>query len=631
MEKLTSRQKEIIKILRNNPNQVISGQQLSYFLNVSLRTIQNEVAGIKNNNLVVSTKTGYHLTNYDSHVQIGTSLPNNDIESDKVKLLRTLLLAGEPLDIYDLADDLLLSISSLRNRIKNTEEMLQGSNLVIISQNNHVWIRGTELNKRRMIRDMIYREISPSHMSLSNYSLYFEDIDIEHLKSMIVNSVHSNGYFIQDAYLSNLFLNIVICIYRAKQGIHVVPMKKNRIDNLSVEYSIASEICRRCEEHWKIIIADSDVEYIANLFYGQLSTTSTTFQSGIINEINKFELEIRQLIDEVFEHYMLSIDYSPYLRNIALHIYELIKRAKTGNYVINDIHLNIKENCPFVYDVAVLLDSKIEQKYCVKMPDDEIGFLSVHIGLIIENAMRETDALDVLVYSSGYKDIADNIEKQLTTNYSNSIAVNTVDTFEDNMLNSNPDIIVSTMPLNIIGKTVVNISPFYNSDDHAKVNMAITNYLREKELRQVKSYLASCFNEQLFFRDKNIKTKEQAIRFLGKKMFDFGVVNENYIESVFKRESLSSTSFFNKFAIPHPIMMDAKKTMIAVLINDEGIEWDKNKVKLCLLFAVQENDSHLFSKAYSGAVKVLYDDQKYYRLVKSASLAEFINILKTTS
>jgi len=628
MEKLTSRQKEIIRILRNNPNQVISGQQLAYFLNVSLRTIQNEVAGIKNNNLVVSTKAGYHLTNYDVHAQIETNLANNDIESDKIKLLRTLLLAGEPLNIYDLAEDLLLSTSSLRNRIKDTEKMLYDSSLKMISRNNHVWIKGTELNKRRMIRDMIYRETSPSHMSLNNYSLYFEDIDIEHLRTMVVNSVHFNGYFIQDAYLSNLFLNIVICIYRAKQGIHVVPMEKNQFDNISDEYSIANEICRRCEEHWKITIADSDVEYIANLFYGQLSTTSTASKNEIINRINKFEHEIGQLIDEVFEHYMLSIDYSPYLRNIALHIHELIKRAKTGNYVINDIHLNIKENCPFVYDVAVLLDSKIEQKYSIKMPDDEIGFLSVHIGLIIENAMRETDMLDILVYSSGYRDIADNIEKQLTTNYSKTITVTTVDTFEDNILNNNPDIIISTMPLNIIGKTVVHISPFYNSDDHTKVNLAITNHLREKELRQIKSYLTSCFNEKLFFRDNGIKTKEQAINFLGKKMLDFGVVKENYIESVLKRESLSSTSFFDKFAIPHPINMDAKKTMIAVLINDEGIEWDKNKVKLCLLFAVQENDSYLFSKAYSGAVKVLYDDQKYYRLVKSNNLTEFINILK---
>ena len=147
-------------------------------------------------------------------------------------------------------------------------------------------------------------------------------------------------------------------------------------------------------------------------------------------------------------------------------------------------------------------------------------------------------------------------------------------------------------------------------------------------LDRVQIILTSCFNPALFFIDQTITTKQEAIQFLGQKMVDFGIVQQSFIDSVFEREKLSPTCFFDAFAIPHALTMDAKKTIISVLINEKGIQWDDTQIKLCLLIAIQKENILEFSNVYNNTVYALCDYERLNRLFKCTTSAEFVNILK---
>lgn len=85
-------------------------------------------------------------------------------------------------------------------------------------------------------------------------------------------------------------------------------------------------------------------------------------------ELSQLEQETYDLLSHVLERYMLAIELSPYISNLARHVHDMLKRAGTGNYVVCDMYKNIRSNTPFVYEVAVLFAREIEKNTGASCP-----------------------------------------------------------------------------------------------------------------------------------------------------------------------------------------------------------------------------------------------------------------------
>ena len=51
-------------------------------------------------------------------------------------------------------------------------------------------------------------------------------------------------------------------------------------------------------------------------------------------------------------------------------------------------------------------------------------------------------------------------------------------------------------------------------------------------------------------------------------------MNEDFLPSVMKRESLSSTDFDYSIAIPHPLHPSSNRSMISIAVLKEPIQWN---------------------------------------------------------
>lgn len=619
MSTLSERQKKIIEILMKS-NGKASGKMLSDIAHISLRTLTGEMKELKKMGLVASDNTGYSLINSNPSLSKITM----EDQDNKQKILRRVLTENQAIDIDELADEFYISTSSMRKKLKEINAFVQSHDLLLVFHHNRVVIEGTELNKRLLIRKMIYADFPSSMMNLDNLADYFQDMDINSLYNIVLSSVEANGFYIQDAYSSSLSLNLIIGLYRISQGIHTPELDTPDIQ--SIEYKLALEVCNRYMKHFHKTVTDGDIAYITSLFCGQVVYSNR--QCPYANHDQNFEMKVNAVLATTFEKYMLEVDYSNYVHNISLHIFDLIKRSNSNNYVSTHIHSTMKQKCPFVYDVAVSLAKQLEEEFHITIPDDEIGFLSVHIGFIIESSMDDHQYIDILLIANHYQGIAQHIQDKLMERHKDIIRIQVMDPANSCIPKQNIDFVITTVPLEIIGKQIINISPFFDVVERAQVDEAIAKYLKEKKLRRNNVFLTSCFNPSLFFIDETITTKQDAITFLGQKMIDFGIVQHDFIASVFEREKLSPTCFFDAFAIPHALNMDAKKTMISVLINEKGITWDDTKIKLCLLIAIQKENIHEFSNVYNNTVYALCDYERLNRLCKCTSSAEFVNILK---
>lgn len=632
LNNFSKRQKEILLGIANGSGNV-KGSILAKQLHISLRTLQSEVKMINQNQqpvLILSDNQGYHFNPL-------ASLPTQVIESNKdelaQELLRKLLLEETRYEIDELADEVYLSTSALLQRLKYLEDSLHQHHLQLKKEKHHVWIEGTELDKRRMIRYLIYQDAQPVFIDLETCANYLPDMDILRIRDIILQAIHHYNCYVEDAYASNLMINITIALYRIRSGFPIESLEETHqdIQEHLLEYKIAKEICDHYANHWSLPFTQQDIRYIAMLILGQVKPELLHKQIGqrgcAIDQ--QFQDQVKDILLKTFNYYMLHIDCDTFLYNFVLHVDALIKRASTHQHASNAIVENIKSTCPFIYDVSVFLAKQIEDQFHIQVTDEEIGFISIHIGFVIENSTKDSDKIKVLLVCNEYHHILDTILQKLKENYAQTIEItNVLSNFTQDHLESSVDLIISTLPIKIIGKKVVIISPFYTMMDHLHVDQAINACLQEQKMRKDQQLLLSYFHEKLFFKRHDLKQKEEVIQFLGQKIIEFGLAKEGFIESVWQREQMSSTCFFDTFAIPHAIELNAQKTMFCVLVNESGIKWDEHEIHLVFMIAVQQKDRKQFMKIYNGIIQTLCQKEKVSALIQADTLMEFIECFK---
>ncbi len=618
---LTSRQKKILLYLNKFSNPV-TGKTIAKYLNVSVRTIQTEIKVINKTygfKVIESSNKGYTL-NRNKVKNTVFLIPNED---DFTSILKLLILEDIS-NLDDLADKLFLSPSALQQRLKKIDAKLKKYNLNILRQDNHVKINGSEYHKRQLIHDMIMRETKLNFNNIESASNYFININIQRIQDIIMTAIRRHGYYVESCYAPSLIINILIALSRIRENYFIESQSIDATPN-TTEYQIAKEICEQLGNHWYISITENDVQYISMIIMGRVKadTSNLTHDNTEANQ----SVEILKIIKNTFNYYMLSVDYNDsFLTKFIEHINALIVRARSNQCAINLISENLKEMSPFVYDVAIHLAKSLEEYFDIKITDEEIGLLSVYIGFVIEQSTASNHLVNILLACDEYHHIADYILSKLKSNYKNQIRIiNVVNNLTPTMDLQNVDLIIHTTSINVLGKKSVLISPFYTEEDSLNIDNAINAVLIKKRKKRNQDLLLTYFDEKLYFKNKGIKNKVNAIKFLGNHLEKMNICEKGFTESVLRREAISSTCFLGTFAVPHAIELNAKFTQFCVLIEEDGIKWDDNNINCVFMIAVSKDDRKAFMEIYSGIVQILCDKESIDKLIKAPDFSSFIN------
>ncbi len=101
---------------------------------------------------------------------------------------------------------------------------------------------------------------------------------------------------------------------------------------------------------------------------------------------------------------------------------------------------------------------------------------------------------------------------------------------------------------------------------------------------------------------KNIKlglgkvSKEEAVSYAGKLLFESGYVGEDYIQGMLNREKKADTYLEYNIAIPHgeiEVKESIKKTGIVVLQYPEGIDYGNGNIVKLLIGIAAKGDDHI--------------------------------------
>lgn len=615
---------------------VIPGGNIAGYLGVTTRTIRSDIKKINEisgNDLISGNWNGYKL-----NPQLLGTLSTEVVLVDKNQLhqqiLQKLILANHELNFYDLANDLFISPSTLHNYLKEISKQLEEQYLSLEIKNSVIHLNGSELNRRRMITKLIFNDINDMFFSLEKLASLFENLDFAIIQDIILECMQKFDLHASDAYRQNLIINISITFNRILNGYSIdqTPINNYKYKD-TFEYQAASFIVEEFKKHYRVSISERDIFYISLLILGQtkryLRNSSYKQVENLLSE--DFIIKIREILFYTFNYFMLNTNYDDFFLNFALHINFLIIRSSIGNSVANPLAETIKLKYPFIYEIAVFIAHRIEKTFAIKVDDYEIGFLALHIGAaLISSNRKDTEKIKIILVGSNYHELTASIGRKIQEKYQESVEIiDTIPSLKADSISGDSLLYVSTLPEKPMLDNVISISPFFSEDDVLKLDNAIDQFSKRKSKQLMRHLLAAFFREELFFHNLHFTNKHEIIRFLGDKTVQFGIAKKGFSESVIKREDLSSTCFFNSFAIPHAIELNAYQTSFSILTTEDFLPWDDNQIKVVFMIAVSKKDRREFEKIYHGIIDILCDPQSILKISEASTYIDFINCINS--
>ncbi|MCP3032074.1 PTS sugar transporter subunit IIA [Halobacillus sp. A1] len=130
----------------------------------------------------------------------------------------------------------------------------------------------------------------------------------------------------------------------------------------------------------------------------------------------------------------------------------------------------------------------------------------------------------------------------------------------------------------------------------------------------------------------NLSSQEEAIRYTGAILKDQGYVTPDYIESMLKREELTSTFMGNSVAIPHGTE-DAKKSVketgISIVTVPKGVEFGEGNTVKLLIGIAGKGDEHL--EVLSQIAIVCSEEENIDKILAAKTKEEVLAIFSEVS
>ncbi|MBU8919025.1 PRD domain-containing protein [Bacillus sp. FJAT-29953] len=610
-----------------------SSAQLAKAIGISKRSVKTYIADINSmeEGLITSSKKGYKVDLEKLNPFLSSSngtIPQTPKERADY-LLKSLVNADGPLDIYDLSDELYISEITLKNDLRKVRKRLADHQLELKISGDIIQIIGNEKSKRKLMSSILYRETNDSFLDIDKLKASFEGFDIDYIRDVIAEVFSSHQYFTNDYALTNVVLHIAVAIDRMKNGFSYTEQVDGGA-NLEKEHTIANEIAGRLEGHFGVKYSEGEIRDLALLISS--SGTSINFMHLQLSELQDVAgirclNLVGKILEELRSNYYIDIDDPDFLIRFTLHIKNLLIRLQNNFSSKNPLTSTIKLNSPSIYDCAVHVSHTIKEETGYTMNDDEIAYVAFHLGYALEMQKQANSKITCSILFPFYYNFNVQLMEKLKKHFGEDLLIQHVVTNESDLQALNSDLIISAVQLNSVPKVpFVLINPFFSSADMNKVGNKINELKETKRKDSFKRNIKAIMDEQLFEITDSIGTKEEALVRMCEMMEKKEYVDFTFVSSVVEREAMSSTAF-GRIAIPHAIKMNAKKTGMFALINEKGIQWGDLTVNLVLLLSVNKDDRRLFHEVFDALATILTEEGNVTQILTAADYHSFVDLL----
>ena len=609
MVTLTERQNEIIKLL--NQYHILSADKIAKMLNVSTKTIRNEIHKINsslNLNYIISQKgTGYLI---NEQIQLEKEYAS---EQNIQYLILKKILNHDFYNFYELADELFISESNLQRYIKRVNEIIQkrNSSIKICRQRNQLYLNGTETEKRQITTYFLMNELNQYNFNLLMYQSLFLRIDILELQKIITEFNNAHHLNLRDVEIISLVIHVALMLERVIRGNEII----NEVDFVNDEYNhLSIQFANILQIRYEIKLNKSEIKYLSLLLAGKVPS----IEENDINEVKQF---IQQLIIEINESFDVDLQQdSKFTDNFLIHLIGLKRRITNHTFLNNPLIKELQKNFPVIYDMSVFIALKIQEFFSTQLYEDEIGYITLHLMGAIERLHTSLHKKIVLIYpfgQAGYDYIVKKINHIHDLEIEICCQLSMFDAFQ--IKEYQPDLVISFVHIEEkVGYPIYVCHNLLLEEDIENIyNILKGNHTFKKNV---------FFEKELFHIYNDIENKEDVIHRLCESLYYKGYVDQQYEGLVLAREQIAPTAYGSMFAIPHAVKKAGFATRIAVALLDKPIDWNQQKVRLVFLFCLTKERNEEFDLLFEKLVGLLDESKKVKELLKCKKYEEFLEL-----
>ena len=587
---MNTRALSIIKILLNSVEPV-SSLALSQEIGCSTKTIQNEIKEVnkelKNCEIVSIRGIGYKIEGNLDDIDI----KNSDLyDYDRVeyiikKIINISSTDKDTIKLEDLADSMYVSLSTVKNDLKEVKKILNEYNLKISSKHKQgICIEASE-------EDIIKFIINYSNKVDNSLSIkdFLNNNIIENLfsiKKILLDTLNYENMILTD----NEFKNIVnyISIYLSRNNTNQSDFIKEYIK----KYKSKKE--KPISEDEQLLIRKAIKEFCRDL--------------NIATSINLSH-------DKIFEECLFN------------HICNLYKRADLG---INQYEITageIKLKYPFPFELGKIAKKTIEKNLNMEISEDEVENIALHIGGALERIDKRDEKKvykTIIVCTSGVG-TSMLIKSKLENIFKGKLEIiKVIPSYLIDYINVlDIDFVISTVEVNLENVNVIKVSPML-TDKEIKL---IEKYI-ETENVYIDLDIQNLFSSELFFKDIKAETRSQVIDIMSKKLVEKGYIDDTMRQSYFERETIATTEIGNMVAIPHGAKGEVYENKVAIGILKEPISWEVGKVRLVIMLVLDKDKILDYEEVFSKIYKRVDSIAKVISICENKSYEKFINLFK---
>ena len=621
-------------------NDWVKGSELSRYLAISQRQVRKYISTINSKEqIIISSSQGYKIDKkkYDNFLYNQKHIPTEQ-EKRHEYIIQKLITHPHRYNIFDFADELYVSETTIKKDIQIIKSFIDKYRLSIVRNKDIVKLLGHEEYMRKLIYSFISDYSFHTQFFQEGFHLFEIQYDYNEIQLKLKDAMNHYHLVCNDFSLNNLTTHLIIILNRVESGYQLLEEIEDNQITESNSYRVALMMKDYFMEEYGILFNEPELMNIALIIANNISQSNMINYDDLnLRNIHKYVdhkyIEItRNIIQMVEENYYLIPFKESFISKFILHIQNLFFRAHNNFHVKNPLADTIKMSYPLIYDIAVFIAQQIKQNYDIDLNEDEIAFISFHIGSYFEdNSFTKMTRVNCAYIYIEYYDFYKTTLKKLCQRFHDKISIEKVTPISNYIdeIDPNIDLLILDTGINTHFQTKsVYIKPFLDLDDYHKIEEIIEEISFIKQRNELKDYILSFFNEQLFYKNPPFIDKDNTLLQMTKDLSRLHYTGKDFYHDVLNREALSSTAFHD-IAVPHALTAkSAHQSFISIALFNDGILWSENKyVHVVAIIGINDNSRKIFSKFFDQLIHIFDNPANIQKLLDTHNFDEFFNVI----
>lgn len=584
-------------LLSNSANPYVSASFLARKCNVSTRTIRSDIQELNKElaSFQVRIKNkrgaGFYLTNMsnDKYQQLkkvaSRAIPPSSF-GERIIEVEQYLLVNNQIKLSDLLDKLFISDNTFFTYLVTIKKEFGKFDLKIVKRGDNYSVSGSESAKRNFIIAKLINKKSRNYIVgfTDQEKTIFANVDLEKLKQIIHGFLRHYNYHISDINTKNIIIHTALAISRVKSGYHLessnyVKIKKELLTNLNL-------VLHKLEKEFAVELNQNEINDLA--YHFALNYPECVSDSNKVSAKENIENAVTIFLQNIKKEFAIDLLGDQQLRiNLVQHLVNLVKIKQANGDRKNPLLNVILTTFPYAYEITAYSAPILEHMLKIKLNNDELSFITLHIGASIERQGNRSDKKNAALICGTGVSTAALVQAKLQAQFASFLKITGTYTYEEYLEGkaSGNDFLISMLPITNAPVPVIQIdlANFHNDI------MQLSDYL--KSLNNPYRAIDKLFDvENIYLLDKKM-TKNQLLKMLITNLERKNIVKRDFMAKVYEREKLYSTAVGGKIAIPHSLGYATRKSKVCFARLTQPIIWDeKNEVKYVFLLAIARQD-----------------------------------------